>query len=164
MKLQLENNEYYLMKDGEELAIATTDESFIKELGAERLSRKNCDEIKNGYDLDDLVNEIYPENKNTSLIQITRNFDSRSSFKAGFQKALEILGDKKFSEDELQLAFFHVQNEPTFAVFKESLQQTEWDVEIETIEYGFGNDKNGRPVFMTRNLLDENGCLIIKKK
>jgi hypothetical protein len=45
MKLQLENNEYYLMKDGEELAVATTDESFIKELGAERLSRKNCEAI-----------------------------------------------------------------------------------------------------------------------
>ena len=35
MKLQFEENEYYLMKYGEELAIATTDESFIKELGAE---------------------------------------------------------------------------------------------------------------------------------
>lgn len=45
MKLQFEENEYYLMKDGEDLAIATTDESFIKELGAERLSKKNCDDI-----------------------------------------------------------------------------------------------------------------------
>ena len=33
------------MKDGKELAVATTDESFIKELGAERLSRKNCEAI-----------------------------------------------------------------------------------------------------------------------
>lgn len=56
MKLQFEENEYYLMKDGEDLAIATTDESFIKELGAERLSVENCDAIyyeaiNYGYDL-----------------------------------------------------------------------------------------------------------------
>jgi hypothetical protein len=97
MKLQFEENEYYLMKDGEELAIATTDESFIKELGAEKLSIKNCDAIyceaiNYGYDLDEI------------------------------------------------------------------------DVEIETIEYGLGNDENGRPAFETRNLLDENACLILKRK
>ena len=56
MKLQFEENEYYLMKDSEELAIATTDESFIREIGAERLSKDNCDAIyceaiNYGYDL-----------------------------------------------------------------------------------------------------------------
>jgi len=66
MKLQFEENEYYLMKDGEELAIATTDESFIKELGAERLSVKNCDDIyceaiNYGYDLDEIDIEIETE-------------------------------------------------------------------------------------------------------
>lgn len=63
MKLQFEENEYYLMKDGEELATATTDESFIKELGAERLSVENCDAIyceaiNYGYDLDEIEIEI----------------------------------------------------------------------------------------------------------
>ena len=63
MKLQFEENEYYLMKDGEDLAIATTDESFIKELGAERLSVENCDAIyceaiNYGYDLDEIEIEI----------------------------------------------------------------------------------------------------------
>lgn len=67
MKLQFEENEYYLMKDGEELAIATTDESFIKELGAERLSVKNCDAIyceaiNYGYDLDEIEIEIETRN------------------------------------------------------------------------------------------------------
>jgi hypothetical protein len=95
-------------------------------------------------------------------------------FKEGFQKALEILGDKKFSEDELKLAFFHVQNKPTFAVFKESLQETEWDVEIEMIcphpkdtyvcgiQYGCDEDGCNHP--NTIPLLDENGCLILKRK
>jgi hypothetical protein len=60
-------NEYYLMKDGEELAVATTDESFIKELGAERLSVKNCDAIyceaiNYGYDLDEIEIEIETRN------------------------------------------------------------------------------------------------------
>jgi hypothetical protein len=75
MKLQFEENEYYLMKDGEELAIATTDESFIKELGAERLSVKNCDAIyceaiNYGYDLDEIDIEIEMEYHPTFYIYI----------------------------------------------------------------------------------------------
>jgi hypothetical protein len=63
MKLQFENNEYYLMKDGEELAVATTDQSFIDELGAMKLSKQNCDAIyceaiNYGYDLDEIEIEI----------------------------------------------------------------------------------------------------------
>jgi hypothetical protein len=45
MKLQKEDGYYYLMEDGNDIAIATTDQSFIDELGAMKLSKQNCDEI-----------------------------------------------------------------------------------------------------------------------
>jgi hypothetical protein len=79
-------------------------------------------------------------------------------FKIGFQKALELMGDKKFSEEDVREAFFHVQNEPTFDVFIQSLQQTEWDVEVvmEKIDLSFGCYKI-QPKF------DEEGCLILKR-
>ena len=173
MKLQFEENEYYLMKDGEELAIATTDESFIKELGAQMLSMENCEAIKNGYDLEELAINHAEGNDN----YIT----AENSFKVGVETILEILGDKKFSEEDLvsfgkrcfYKGFEKSENDDAncSTAFREeigeliqSLQQTEWDVEIETIEYGLGNDENGRPVFETRNILDENGCLILKRK
>ena len=173
MKLQFEENEYYLLKDGEELAIATTDESFIKELGAERLSVKNCQAIFNGYDLDELAEDYAEGNNNYHTAE--------NSFIDGFQKALEILGDKKFSEEDLvsfgkrcfYKGFEKSENDDAncYTAFREeigeliqSLQQTEFDVEIETIEYGLGNDENGRPVFETRNILDADGCLILKRK
>lgn len=45
MKLEIEEGHYYLMEEGNDLAIATTDESFIEEIGARRLLKKNCDQL-----------------------------------------------------------------------------------------------------------------------
>ena len=50
-----------------------------------KLSLKNCEAIANGYDLDELVEERFGE---------TFWHDGDKYFKEGFQKALEILGDK----------------------------------------------------------------------
>ena len=134
-----------------------------------KLSLKNCQAIENGYDLDELSWKFFPyhewEYSNGSFGDI--NEENRETFKIGFQKALEILGDKKFSEDELKLAFFHVQNEPTFDVFKESLQQTEFDVEIEMEPYVKYVPKSLATVFPTggvRPKLDADKCLILKIK
>jgi hypothetical protein len=86
------------------------------------------------------------------------------------------MGDKKFSEEQLREAFFHVQNEPTFDVFKQSLQQTEWDVEIIMEKYGYCEgcrkagmwhcahaDTCGNAVELERPLLDAYDCLILKR-
>ena len=83
-----------------------------------------------------------------------------TSFRLGFQKALEILGDKKFSEEQLRESFLHVQNDPTFDVFKQSLQQTEWDVEVVMVP---AMSNNGNVYYGDIPKLDENGCLILKK-
>ena len=75
--------EYFLMDEKGE-TIAT--------LESGKLSLKNCQVIELGYDLDD----------------ISRDFDysydtfATSCFKDGFQKALEILSDKKFSIEDIQ--------------------------------------------------------------
>ena len=173
----------------------------------DKLSLKNCQEIEKGYDLDELAcNEIgidisvinHIDNKVIENDSVSTPIHEAGAlgaglyhrvkgFEIGFQKALELLGDKKFSEKELTMlfAYGHQIGMNTILAIQsqhspqpmpkpdsdklrdeliQSLQQTEWDVEIETIEYGLGNDENGRPVFETRNILDADGCLILKRK
>jgi hypothetical protein len=80
---------------------------------------------------------------------------------------VELNKNKLFSEADMRKAYgigFSQHGLKSFYSFIESIQQTERDVEIETIQYGLGNDEDGRPVFETRNLLDENECLILKIK
>lgn len=95
-----------------------------------KLSLKNCEAIERGYDLDevveDIVKTIVPNDRGEDIWYGT----SMAVGKLCFQKALELMGDKKFSEDDMRIAFFHVQNSPFFNEFIKSLQQTEWDVEI----------------------------------
>ena len=168
MKLQFEDNEYYLMKDGDEIAIATTDESFITELGALRLSLKNCQAIENGYDLDELA----LKHADLKIVDSDERYyqshkcDKYDSFKDGFQKALAILGDKKFSETELYRAFLinSAGNNTTLEnTFKEVVlpmfQQTEWDCVIDVLM----TEREGGVVVETPKL-DANNCLILKRK
>jgi hypothetical protein len=102
MKLQFENNEYYLMKDGEELAIATTDQSFIDELGAMKLSKQNCDEIFGVIDVEKLADEyivIKPKHR-----EHEHNL-AVSAYIEGFNKAMELNKDKLFTLEEVMQAF-----------------------------------------------------------
>jgi hypothetical protein len=133
-----------------------------------KLSLKNCEAIANGYDLDELVKEQYPIDE--------------PSFKRGFKLALEILGDKKFTEKELTMLFAYghqigmndvlaIQSQhspqpmpkPDSDKLRDeliqSLQQTEWDVEIEMWFHGTRH-KKGEWI----PKLDADGCLILKRK
>lgn len=130
-----------------------------------KLSHKNCQTIENGYDLDELIesskNDLVHANNSESL------YYSRGVY-YGFQKALEILGDKKFSKyDMLDFAEFFMnltdKNKP-FQKLKdwESLQQTEWDVEIVTKPYTEVSE--GFNLEQKREFkLDKDGCLILKR-
>jgi hypothetical protein len=76
---------------------------------------------------------------------------------------MEILGDKKFSEDDLRLAmhfgkFGETNNQTTTIGFIKSLQQTEWDVEIDVLM----TEREGGVVIETPKL-DSEGCLILKR-
>jgi len=125
-----------------------------------KLSLKNCQAIELGYDLDELAKEECEYNQDS-----LRQYDSKfiEFYKEGFQKALEILGDKKFSEDDILKAIeMYYEKGKIFIEIIQSLQQT-WDVEIEKefifdpamgISQGYYSDKPK---------LDSNGNLILKR-
>ena len=153
-KLIKENNGYTLFVDGK--VFGDTDGHQLKSI-TNRLSIKNCQIIELDCDLDELISET----DTSHLARWTSDsheliFDE--GFKIGFQKALEVIGDKKFSVEDMRMAFFHVQNEPTFDEFIQSLQQTEWDVEVEMVKEHIGSG-----CYKKYPKLDKEGCLILKK-
>jgi hypothetical protein len=173
--LKTEKGHYILIDDtkgtyDKGLLIGTSRNSDVN-----KLSIKNCESIERGYDLDGLAKVFHEQHKFASshIADIT-------SFKLGFQKALKILGDKKFSEDDITSAMNRVwdwcemQEDEECSSMTElrdkhfkSLQQTEWEVEIEMEPYYDGEfiddgkthivEAKWRPKF------DEDGCLILKR-
>ena len=143
-----------LVKTGNDYILYSKDKTVLGitsgTMEGRMLSLKNCQAIENGYDLDELVKEQYPIDE--------------PSFKRGFKLALEILGDKKFSEEDVKFMFqlgFNLDNAISrneYNAHIQSLQQTEWDVEIVM-------DICGDKVYaVPEPALDENGCLILKRK
>ena len=126
-----------------------------------KLSTKNCQAIERGYDLDELSKDIFPDSIIFNDFWVDGKYESEEfnlmpyqwGFKVGFQKALEILGDKKFSEEDVKNIFAKtLENAPSteshtrmisdveyrhfvmdelYGRITKSLQQTEWDVEVE---------------------------------
>lgn len=163
MKLRKLNNGYYSLydSDGDIVASNNPDTPCSK-----KLSKENCDEIFGVINVEKLADEyivIKPKHR-----EHEHNL-AVSAYIEGFNKAMEFNKDKLFTVEDVKKGIY-MSNHVKYAAFSideiiQSLQQpTEIDVEIETIQYGLGNDEDGRPVFETRNLLDENGCLILKKK
>lgn len=170
-KLQVHGHSYVLIHEGKTIAFAHP-EDFSSDDVIGKISLKNCQVIENGYDLDELANQFYMTDNNHKA--------SIHSFKTGFQKAMEILVDKKFSlEDMIKCSVEHARfcstlknNIPNLSAwinnegknYIQSLQQNEWDVEIitEFVE----EEKTGLPELSWGRLapkLDADGCLILKK-
>ena len=151
----------------------------------QRISFKNCEAIERGYDLDELANELlyskypfHPSNDSGYWLDM---------YKEGFQKCLELMGDKKFSEDDVKNIFAKtLENAPSteshtrmisdeqyrhsvmdelYDKITNSLQQTEWDVivEMEDVMTFASMPKEGENRVYEQPKLDENGCLILKK-
>ena len=100
----------------DEVGIGSTHE----ELQGNKLSLKNCEAIENGYDLDELAENTYREYP-TDLKDATYHYNrdyqvhkKRKAFIKGFQKALELMGDKKFSEFDITKAFEYGWNQRHF--------------------------------------------------
>ena len=168
---------YTLMCDDK--MIASDDVDFQSDYQIGKLSLKNCESIENGYDLDELskketrkfIGHDVPEN---IMLFISHN----KMFQKGFQKALEILGDKKFSEDDVLKIVTHVLNELVLvdgfdkkylfpeSIYQEtttkckSLQQTEWQVEVVMDRIPADLAPGGWDVFPK---LDAENCLILKR-
>lgn len=148
---------YRIDEDGKRVTFASTQDY------KQKLSIKNCQAIERGYDLDELA-ETFAK---THSLYPTSQDDTEYGFKAGFQKALEILGDRRFTEEDMVSAIIQARdvNELADVIHKrfrkgideiiDSLQQNEWDVEVEMTlakEY-YGYVKK----------LDADGCLILKR-
>ena len=139
----------------------STNHGLIESLNIEegpiryKLSLKNCQAIERGYDLDELAKKEIVDGR-----LHPNDGAKKEGIARGFELALEILGDKKFSEEQLREAFFHVQNEPTFDVFKQSLQQTQWDVEVVMVP---AMSNNGNVYYGDIPKLDAGGCLTLKR-
>ena len=138
---------YYLTVDGK--IFAEIGGHPLKSIN-QALSLKNCEAVKNGYDLEDLAIKHFG--------RFGIGLERAECFKAGFQKALEILSDKKFSEKDVRKAIdIAWRNEDSNKIdIIQSLQQTEWEVEIVMEE--------DTDIFNVCPKLDADGCLILKRK
>ena len=173
----------YILENDKGVIIASTS---LKKKGLS-LSIKNCEAIANGYDLDELAcKEIGID------ISVIKHIDRKviendsvstpiheagalgaglyhqvKGFEIGFQKAVEILGDKKFSEEDVTFMFqlgFNLDNTISrneYDAHIQSLQQTEWDVEIEMEYQGFKKDYKPIEAYLPK--LDDDGCLILRR-
>ena len=125
------------------------------------LSLKNCQSIERGYDLDELAKIEYP------ICEVWNEEDSfirKLAFQKGFKKALELNADKRFTLKEMtdcwNKALTFQTHKETLGEHIQSLQQKEWDVEIEMDEYEplYGEGSTTRPK------RDNDGCIILKRK
>ena len=181
-KLFKTGNEFLLQsEDGETLGIT----SGITV--GRKLSIKNCEAIEFGYDLDELAENTYreyPTDLKDSEYHYNRDYQvhkKRKAFIKGFKKALEILGDKKYTDGDIKkaLEFDKFENEfnnefyDSQESFIQSLQQTEWDVEVHASYIWTQVDIIDRRMNTCESLinkgdieepmLDKDGCLILKR-
>jgi hypothetical protein len=206
------NNNYSVLDYNNELVATTMESGFTNQ----KLSIKNCEAIKNGFDLDDTVDYfkkgksyiqkdgviiLAGENRTDGIVIKdplgTRGIGHYSdvwnpkAFCEYNQKALSILGDKKFSEEDMVIAIElarkgHMEEQHNgYGMSKgsrfvsdnlspdsiiQSLQQTEWDVivEMEVVSDFDSRAEFDGQVFSTNKKqvpkLDANDCLILKRK
>ena len=141
------------------------------------LSLSNCQAIELGYDLDELARENNKHHKRLGtvidklpLLTAALRQGYTEGYKEGFQKALSILGDKKFSEEDIKKAILLSMKYNDVGVIQ-SLQQTEWDVEICNIMDCIGGNPCNGTSFECNHCtnigepkLDADGCIILKRK
>ena len=153
-----------LVKTGNDYILYSKDKTVLGitsgTIEGRMLSLKNCQAIENGYDLDELV--VLSTKEETTIVG---NQKMAQGFIKGFQKALELLGDKKYSEEDVKNVYLNSFKHEWFGDCIKSLQQTEWDVEI-VIECGEVKQcecSSNENCLNPQLKLDENGCLILRR-
>lgn len=134
-----------------------------------RLSIINCESIEKGYSIEE-IDALFKKVPHT--VQNEEDYwKCRAGFITGFQTAMEILGDKKFSENEANKIWKAGQEywktsgesitfEELIERRNELLQQTEWDCIVEM--EGFVDEEG---IYCgERPKLDVENCLILKRK
>ena len=172
-KLIKVENTFYL-KEGETI-LGTSSNPNLSASIRYSLSLKNCQAIELGYDLDELSSERL-------LTRVDKNSGYHKfgvlAYKEGFQKALEVNDDKRFTLEDMMncwnKALKFQDHEETLGEHIQYLQQTEWDVEVKMIcphpmdtyrcglQYGCDGDGCNHPNQVP--YLDHDGCLILKRK
>ena len=180
-------HDVYRLDDEKGELIALTLES-----SKSKLSLKNCQAIERGYYLDDCVDyfekgKLYiqqdgviilaGENGNNGII-IKDPLETRGvghysdewnpkAFCEFKQKAIELIGDKEFNEQDMKFIFACGRNyqitadtDCNFYNAIQSLKQTEWDVEVEMVP---AMSNNGNVYYGDIPKLDADGCLILKR-
>ena len=175
-KLIKVENTFYL-KEGETILGTSSDPNLSASIRYS-LSLKNCQEIERGYDLDELISDIVktivPDDRGKDIWYGT----SMAVGKQCFQKSLEVNDDKRFTLEDMMncwnKALKFQDHKETLGEHIQSLQQTEWDVEVEMIcphpmdtyrcglQYGCDGDGCNHPEQVP--YLDTDGCLILKRK
>ena len=165
-KLYKENDGYSLFVDGK--IFGDTRGHYLSSI-TNTLSVKNCQAIEGGYDLDELISEA----DTSHLARWTSDshelmFDE--GFKIGFQKALELMGDKKYNREflldiipkviqkHLELTSNEFNDWYNSEFLKMIFDRKEWDVEVvmEKFDLSFG-------CYKIQTKFDEEGCLILKR-
>jgi hypothetical protein len=179
-KLIKDHTDYHIVNE-EQFVIGTTDKGMLNCTDKHKLSLSNCQAIERGFDLDELVDEEISEFDQEARIVYRRQL--QESLANMFSKALELMGDKKFSEDDMEKAYslgwsncnkFN-ESEPITELhdFIQSLQQNEWEVEFEmeqkmVLVNGYENQPEDVIGFVANYSLksvpklDADGCLILK--
>lgn len=174
-------NHYYLInKTGN--TIGTTKHPFPPEMllisenkgiSLAKLSLENCQAIERGYDLDKLLEEAFDNMGDHSTVTVYEEDQFKLGYKLGFQKALELTGDKKYTIHDIKKAFRaggaytlgshkeFMQTHPDEKEYIQSLQETEWDVEI--VQEPAKSDCGPGETNWYNAKLDKDGCLILKR-
>ena len=149
-----------------------SNEQLAADHGLYKLSLKNCEAIERGYDLDELVESRYPIENTGAMFMPNRhevtNIYRQEGFIEGAKAILEILGDKKFSEEDVKNVYLNSFKHEWFGDCIKSLQQTEWDVEIEMgcvmgCQNLILNGENSVCCGDKKPKLDADGCLILRR-
>lgn len=165
---------FKLLVDGEIFGLIMEIDPYSGQSGIHKLSLKNCQAIERDYDLEQMAEDVLKSHKDFNTEGFSDYQNGRlNGIYEGFQKALELIGDKKFTEEDLSSAmnwimsqYFEFHEQPTTGRREEyiqSLQQNEWDVEIEmkTIQTTY---RDGTIETDTFPKLDADGNLILKRQ
>jgi hypothetical protein len=151
--------DYYNLQDEKGNVIGTSYQ-FKSPVGdnLHKLSKQNCDSLFGVVDVEKLFNEV----------DETIDFHEFcfTSFKLGFNKAMELNKDKVFTEDDVNLAFVLGKNKDESRVNKlinSRLQPTEMEVMIVMQDTLQLKKRAGGFTNMGKPKLDSGGCLILKK-
>ena len=157
-KLYKTEKENYVLVDPTK---GTYDDGYMlgtsRESQYNKLSIKNCETIECGYDLDELLDNITPNNGTTG------NISERIGFVKGFQKALDLNNTKLYTLEDMMncwnKALTFQDHKELFGYHIQSIQQKEWDVEVVMVP---AMSNNGNVYYGDIPKLDPDGCLILK--